>query len=105
MAVKGVQFKGPWKRRSGRRGKLQLRYWNEVSFVVGHWEIVEDLEAMGDHQGKSSVHLERKVTYELFHTTPNRTPPLLIAPAVLQSSPLPSWYSPMTAHNHDDRRR
>ena len=46
VAVKGVQFEGPWKRRTSRRGKLQLRYWSEVSSVVGHWEIVEDLEAM-----------------------------------------------------------
>ena len=98
-------LKGRRNRRTTRRGKLQLRYWNELSFVVGHWEIVEDLEAMGNHQGKSSIHLERKVTYELFHTTHNRTPPLLIAPAVLPSSPLPSWYSPMTAHNYNGRRR
>ena len=50
----------------------------------------EDPEAMSEHQGKSNAHLERKFTYQLFHTPPDCPPPFPVAPAVLPSSPLPS---------------
>jgi hypothetical protein len=66
-----------------------------ISFVVGHREIVEYQEAMAEHQSESNAHLERKATYQLFHTPPNRPPPLLIVSAVLPSSPSPFLYAPI----------
>ena len=69
MAVKGVRFL-MWSRVHGTEKLV-----DEASFSLdfGHFEIVEDLVAVGEHQGKSNSRLERKVTYQLFHTpTPLR---------------------------------
>ena len=74
MAMKGVQFL-MWSRIHGAEELIDeanfrpILEWDLVR--CGHWEEVENLEAMGRHQGMSNAHLERKVTYQLFHMSPS----------------------------------